>query len=129
MSGLHLLGPHVAASDRLIQVGSGLFRLLPYALEYWTEHFLLYASNGGDISQNHKLIRHLSTMRSKHDQILSLVRNMSVGPSNTLHEMLDKRLELVSQLHIHDLIRDVLYLRNLFKQGCEDEKGRFLCLK
>lgn len=123
MSGLQLLEPHVTTRDRLIRVGSGLFRLLPYALEYWTEHFLLYASNGGDINQNHKLIRHLSTMRSQHDQLLSRIKDLRVSSNDTApHEMLDERLQLVSQLHTHDLIRDVLRLRNLLRQGCEDGK-------
>lgn len=129
MNGLQLLEPHVATRDRLIRVGSGLFRLLPYALEYWTEHFLLYASNGGDINQNHKLIRHMSTMRSKHDQLLSRIKDLRVSSNGTApHEMLDERLQLVSQLHTHDLIRDVLRLRSLLQQECEDGKGRLLSL-
>lgn len=124
VGGLQLLRPQMTSSERLVQVGSGLFRLLAYAIEFWTEHFLMYATNGGDTNCDHNLIQHLSKMRSEHDafQDPGLSLNMiALTPRGTI----DERLRLVSHLHVHDLVYDVLDLRNLLKyQDCESGKGK-----
>ena len=99
-------------------MGSGLYRLLPYALEFWIEHFLQYASNYGCVEEDQPLVRHLSALRSKHDHILQIVGKPESKFSHdaTPDDSLDGRLRLVSHLSIYGLIRELLSLRRTIRQ-------------
>ena len=67
---LHLASGDSSFSSNQITVATGSYRLLPYALEYWIEHCLLYTSMEGTIGPNQALPYRLTQLREKHDQIL-----------------------------------------------------------
>ncbi|KAF1951045.1 hypothetical protein CC80DRAFT_553709 [Byssothecium circinans] len=68
MRGLDLLHPEAAPSYNLVRIATGGYRLLPYALEFWIKHCLLYASTGGPLDPDHTLPGRLNHLRNKHDQ-------------------------------------------------------------
>ncbi|ORY00158.1 hypothetical protein BCR34DRAFT_606363 [Clohesyomyces aquaticus] len=128
LSGLALVDPGMTPVKRLVKVGGGLYRLLPYALEYWIDHVLLYVSSGASLDRNHRLAQHLSRLRVEHDRLLTLI-GRSKGPLENPNEIAtpnpgDLRLQLLSHLYIHDLIQDVLHFRHQSAQGnCENGKA------
>jgi hypothetical protein len=126
--GLDLLHPEAAPSYNLVRVVSGSYRLLPYALEFWIEHCLLYASTGGPLDLDHLFSRHLTQLRNKHDQ---LSRRLDTGeienpsPLEASQSQPDDRLKLLAHIPIHALMRGVLNARWSASQLlCENGEGK-----
>jgi hypothetical protein len=114
--------------DYLVRIASGHHRLLPYALEFWIEHCLDYASSGGDLSPDGQFQYHLSRIHKKHVECLDALgrATVQVGTQGTAGASdVDDRLELFSSMPIHKLMADVQYLRLLASQSDgNDRSGR-----
>jgi hypothetical protein len=128
---LDLLDPAVTSHDRLKRVGSGLYRLLPYALEYWSEHLLLYGSLRGSVVEDERLTWQISEFCSKHDRLLRVVDGNETGLTGpNLQDSLEiqePRLETISQLPAYRLVKQIIHLRRSASQeDCADEKGRLI---
>ncbi|KAL9093837.1 MAG: hypothetical protein Q9165_003760 [Trypethelium subeluteriae] len=119
-SGLDLVGPEVAEQDRLMSVASRKHGLIPYAIEYWIEHLLLYASAGGTFEQDRPLSLHLSSFLNKHNQLFHLTKShaneAACEDEGASYGKSDKRLGLLANLPVHDLARKILHLRWLSNQ-------------
>ena len=126
--GLGLLCPEAAPSYNMVQIASGSCRLLPYALESWIEHCLLYASTGGPLTLDHLFSCRLTRLRSKHDQLsqgldISEIENSS--SFEAFESKLDDRLKLLAHISIHSLMRGVLYARwSASQHFCEKGEGK-----
>ncbi|KAI9667637.1 MAG: hypothetical protein M1821_000454 [Bathelium mastoideum] len=118
--GLNLIHPKTTEENRLLQVGSGIYGLIPYAIEHWISHLLLLASSGAVLEQNHPLPMHLSILLYKHMELLQYPE-FCTGQSEPPDEQnsqgeLDTRLTLLSHLPIHKLIEEILRIRWLSEQ-------------
>ena len=129
ISGLDLIDPRVSEEDRLLQVGSGIYGLIPYAIEYWITHLFLFASKGGPLEERHPLSLHLSSLLYKHNELLHFPEDSISQPFNSdeypPQSQLDSRLELLIHLPIHTLVNRILQIRWLSDQkSCEDGQGK-----
>lgn len=128
MRGLDLLHPEAAPSYNLVRIASGGYRLLPYALEFWIEHCLLYALTGGPLDLDHPLPRHLTHLRNKHDQLSQRPDPGEIKypcPSEAFGSQLADRLKVWAHVPIHDLMRGVLRARwSASQQFCENGEGK-----
>jgi hypothetical protein len=100
-----------------------------YALEFWQQHILSYAANGGDLSANAKLIQHLFSFWSQHERTKSAMHDSGIGThvvdATVASEPQEARLHLVAHLPIHALIRDTLQLRLASQnEASTDGKGK-----
>jgi hypothetical protein len=128
MRGLDLLRPEAAPSYNLVQIASGTYRLLPYALESWIEHCLFYASSGGPLTLDHLLSCRLTRLRNKHDQLsqrLDISELENSGSFEVSESKLDDRLQLLAHIPIHNLMKGVLYVRwSASQHFCENGEGK-----
>lgn len=128
MRGLDLLRPEAAPSYNMVQIASGSCRLLPYALETWIEHCLLYASTGGSLTPDHLFSCRLTRLHSKHDQLLQGLDISEIedyGSFEVSESKLDDRLKLLAHISIHSLMRGVLHARwSASEHFCENGEGK-----
>jgi len=117
--------------ERKARIATGAYRLLPYALEYWIEHCLLYATNEILVDLNQLLLSRLTQLRVKHDQLLQGIGNGETSHPNAcdtskvFENKLENRTKLIAHLPIHDLIRRVLHVRWLTSQQlCKNGEGK-----
>lgn len=119
-NGLELLRPGITYTDILVQTASCTHRLLFYALEYWVEHCLIYASSSPNI--HHAFLSDLNSLHEKHlrlAQLLALPSAATESPDDP-----DERLRLFFQTPARILMRERLLNGQLTsKQPCKDGKG------
>ncbi|CAN9168468.1 unnamed protein product [Alternaria alternata] len=112
--------------DYLARIASGHHRLLPYALEFWVEHCLDYASSGGNLSPDGQFQYHLSRIHEKHEECLDALgrATVQVGTQRTAGAGdVDERLDLFSSMPIHKLMADVQNLRLLASQSDGNDRS------
>ena len=129
--GLDLLHQDPAQPKHFVQIASGAYRLLPYALEYWIEHCLRYAASGGPLHLEHPISRRLTELWGKHSQLLQTFEGGKptyTNSSQAFNELpLDNRLKYMAHLPIYDLMSEVLRVRWLVgEQLCENGEGRLI---
>lgn len=124
--GFDLLDSNFTAEEHLVQVGSRLYRLLPYAIEHWIDHLFLYASSGGILDPDHSLPQHLSDLRCRHNQILGDENEPARSVETSSDEQQGENLQLLTHLSIHDLVRKVIQVRLRLSRegGCESGQGK-----
>ena len=127
--GLELFCQSAAPSERLMQIASSTHRLLPYALEYWTEHCLRYAASCGSLEPGSLLPRRLSELENKHSSFLQTFRGGELASPRPLESSNecppDDRLKCISHLPIQHLIDEVLHVRSIAgQQCCENGEGK-----
>jgi hypothetical protein len=114
--------------DYLVRIVSGHHRLLPYALEFWIEHCLDYASSRGNLSPDGHFQYHLSRIHEKHEECLDALgrATVQVGTQTAAEASdADERLEQLSSMPVHKLMADVQHLRLLASQSdSNDRSGR-----
>ncbi|KAI9674908.1 MAG: hypothetical protein M1822_009011 [Bathelium mastoideum] len=121
--GLDLIDPRIADSDRLLRICSGLYGLLPYAIDHWIEHLLTYVVNKDGLGQDELLSSHLSDLTTSHNQLWTEYRLDNTPTDRGGHlsgDEMDRRLELLSDLPIHSLITKILHIRSLSHQENSD---------
>ncbi|KAF2678067.1 hypothetical protein K458DRAFT_377432 [Lentithecium fluviatile CBS 122367] len=123
--GLDLLHQSADPSAHHMRIVSGIYRLLPYALEYWIEHCLRYAASGGSLEPECLLSRRLAELRDKHSQCLQTSESVELANTNSLEAFdewpPDDRLKHMAHLSIHGLMREVLRVRrSAGQQICEN---------
>jgi hypothetical protein len=126
--GLDLLSPNAAPSKHLAPIARDTHRLLPYAIEYWIEHCLGYAT-GGSLQPDCILPHRLTELRRKHDRFLQMSERgesqNSYSPEITSESELDDRLKFMAHLPIHSLMREVLHIRwSAGQYVCENGEGK-----
>ncbi len=122
------MNPGATPSDNLIRIAGGSYRLLSYALEFWIEHCLMYASTGELLDLNNSLLRRLALLNHTHDQ-LSKSFDSDGAESNSLAEVPDTRLndllKLFAHVPIYTLMKGVLHARHLANRSdCETGEGK-----
>jgi len=115
MRGLELVCLGSNSTDYLALIASGNYRLLPYAVEFWIEHCLQYAS-GRDLRPGHPLQSQLNRLHGTHEthlHTLGLATTQNVSPNwaNTTHA--EERLKPFLNTLIYGLMADVMGLRQL----------------
>ena len=122
-NGLDLLGPNADPSYRLTSVVSGVHRLLPYAIDYWIEHCLVY-STSGSLQPDCGLALRLCDLKIKHNQILQNWNTPGDHNSHQIHPttgcILDDRLRFIAHLPIFPLVTAVLEARKSASQHIPD---------
>jgi hypothetical protein len=124
--GLNLSSP-VSRPDNLVRIATGSYRLLPYALEFWIEHWLQYASAGGVLDIGQFGSTSLSQLHDTHEQLSenSDPDDSSCGSVEAMEDHLDHRLKLFAHMPVHDLMRRVLHARKTSsQQQCETWEGK-----
>jgi WD40 repeat protein len=122
MSGFELIAPNATEEDILVQTGSGIFGLIPYATEHWIEHLLSYASAGGPLEPDHLVPSRLSNFQTRHDQLAcSTQKRSNESASVEIASMIDldqidNRIGLLAHLPIRRLITRVFEVRQLTVQ-------------
>jgi hypothetical protein len=126
--GLDLLCSDLMLPDNLVRIASGIYRLLPYALEYWIEHCLLFAMQAVPLGTDHILSRQLSYLDDKHGHVVQRLKHAEdVGPVpfDSSKSPSDDRLRLIEHLPTYDLMSKVLHVRWLADQHvCENGEGK-----
>jgi hypothetical protein len=125
--GLNLLSLSVSHPGNLLRIVSGSHRLLPYALEFWIEHCLHYASAGGPLNLGQSASTCLSQLHDTHEQFSGKPDTVesSDGSAEVMEDYLDHRLKLFTHVPAHDLMRKVLHARWLAsQQHCENGEGK-----
>lgn len=126
--GLELVRMGDNSADYLALIASGNYRLLPYAIEFWIEHCLQYAS-GRDLRPGRPLQRHLDRLHGTHEDYLhafglGTTQNVSPDWTNTTHA--DERLSLFLNIPIYGLMVNLLSLRHLVSQlDGDNSSGKF----
>jgi hypothetical protein len=131
--GLELFHHSAAPSDHLIRIAGGTYRLLPYALEYWTEHCLQYAANNDSREPGSLLLGRLNELRMNHNKFLEISRSGEVATPQSLISSKeypsDDRLKYMSHLPIKHLMGEVLRVRWLAgQQLCENGEGKLILI-
>ena len=116
MRGLDFVRSGSNAIDYLAQIAIGNYRLLPYAIAFWIQHCLRYASGGGTLGPDCPLRHHLTKMHRKHEdcldtQMCATTRNETQNMADASHT--SEPLQLYSNVPVYRLMGDVLSLRNL----------------
>lgn len=124
--GLNLLSQSLSPHENLVRIATGSYRLLSYALEFWIEHCLHYASIGGPLDQDQAISTCLSQLFNTHEQFSG--KPDTVEPNNgsngASEHHLDHRLELFTHMPIYNLMKKVLHARWLAsQQHCESGEG------
>ncbi|KAJ6285479.1 hypothetical protein J3E71DRAFT_373608 [Bipolaris maydis] len=100
----------------LAQVASGHYRLLPYAIEFWIEHCLQYASGRVSLGMEQQFQDRLTQMHETHQNCRHAL-GRTVNQVETREQIndsnLDERVRLFSGMKIYQLIVDLLNLRLL----------------
>jgi hypothetical protein len=115
---LDLLRLESSSIGYLAQIASGNYRLLPYAIEFWIEHCLQYAS-GGRLDLDRLFQHHLAQMHEKHKDCLHELGRATIQVAtqdNDNADYVDERIQLFTKIPIYGLIADVLSLRQSASQ-------------
>ncbi|OAL43118.1 hypothetical protein IQ07DRAFT_650395 [Pyrenochaeta sp. DS3sAY3a] len=125
--GLRLLRPGEDSAD-LVAIGSGAYRLLPYALSFWIHHCILFAAGGGQCAVDHPLPRHLTRLYYQHEQISGGFKDgeSNASPTEPQGKQQDDQLKHFANLPIYALMKAVLHIKRLVSQHeCEDDAESF----
>lgn len=126
---LDLLCVDSGSVTNFARIVSGHHRLLPYALEFWIEHCLEYASERENLGLDQAIQHHLDQLYEKHKSSLHAVGCNAVQTATQTETNVsygDERLELFSGMPIYGLMADVLQLRRLASQKNDDRSvGKF----
>jgi hypothetical protein len=126
---LDLLRVDNGSVTNFARIMSGHHRLLPYALEFWIEHCLEYASERKNLGLDRALEHHLDQLYEEHTgSLLAVGCNavQTITRTETNVNYGDERLELFSGMPIYGLMADVLQLRRLTSQNNDDSSvGKF----
>lgn len=123
-NGLELVRPGITYTEILVQTASCTHRLLFYALEYWIEHSIQYASTSSNI--HHAFLRHLDYLHEKHSRLAQLLA-LPIVATESPEEGPDERLRLFLQTPARILMRERLLNGQLTsKQPCRDGKGVYV---
>jgi hypothetical protein len=117
--GFELLRFEHSSIGHLAHIASGHYRLLPYAIEFWIDHCIQYASTGGSLGLDRSFQHHVARLHEKHKDCLHALAcaTTPIGTHNynpTIHA--DHRLQLFADMPIYALMADVLSLRQLASQ-------------
>lgn len=127
---LDLLHPNASLSENRVRIATGTYRLLPYALEYWIEHCLLYAAKESTVSLNQQYLHQLTRLHEKHNRLVQELDTAGVidrNASGDFESHLDDRLKHVFHLSIRCLIEEVLHIRWMTGQyPCESGESKLL---
>lgn len=104
-----------------------------YALQFWPDHVLSYAANGGDLSTDAALIESLLALYTLHEKIQTATCHtqdhddtVDTTLPDTSSEPDDERLQKIAHLPIFEIIRDTLRLRLTSQHhNSSDGKGTF----
>ena len=126
---LDLLCVDSGSVTNFARIVSGHHRLLPYALEFWIEHCLEYASERENLGLDQAIQHHLDQLYEKHKSSLHAVGCNAVQTATQTETNVsygDERLELFSGMPIYGLMADVLQLRRLDRKKNDDRSvGKF----
>ncbi|KAF2191711.1 hypothetical protein K469DRAFT_804454 [Zopfia rhizophila CBS 207.26] len=115
-SALDLVQPGSTRHQRMVQISTGLYDLVPYAADYWVEHLLAYASCVDHLDPDLPLLLQYSKFQLDHDHVLAYTSSeadRSCGDERPDSNMsLDKRLDILALFPIHRLAFEVLLLRS-----------------
>lgn len=126
--GFELLRLENSSIDHLGRVASGNYRLLPYAIEFWIDHCMRYASVGGNLGPDRPFQYHVTRMCETHKECMHALGHViqvdtKDEPKVTL---VDEQLGLFLNTPIHCLMSDVLRFRRVASQLNDDNRsGRF----
>lgn len=102
-----------------------------YALEFWQQHILAYAANGGDVTSDTLLFRALIELWSTHGRISEATSHKTIGTEAVAKKSesisLDTRLQLIANLPVSTLVCETLQLRlSSEEEVVGDGKGKGL---
>jgi hypothetical protein len=126
--GFELLRFEHSSIGHLAHIASGHYRLLPYAIEFWIDHCIQYASTGGSLGPDRPFQDHVARMCETHKECKHAIGH--VIQVDTQDEpnvgLVDEQIGLFVNTPIHCLMSDVLRFKRVASQ-LNDEKtpGRF----
>lgn len=123
--GLLLLRQGEDSAD-LVAIGSGAYRLLPYALSFWIHHCILFAAAGRHCAIGYPLPRHLTRLFYQHEQISGGFKDggSSANPTEPQSKQQDDQLQSFANLPIYALMKAVIHIKRLVSHyECEDGQG------
>lgn len=127
MRGLDLLrsGNYPVDLDRIAR---GNHRLLPYALEFWIEHCLLYTSNGGTLDEGCQLTHHLTRLHDTHGNLSKSLNWLKdeLEPVEASDSQTKDRLKPFAHIPAYAMMEEVFRIRRLAIQGGY-ENGKGMC--
>jgi hypothetical protein len=127
--GLDILHLEVLEADSLMKIVNGKYRLLAYALEFWLEHCLCYASTGGFVDVGQRLCICLTELYDAHRQYTrhsDIVASCSLLDESVEIKADDDRVDLYAHMPIYHLMKEVLRVRrSASRQLCANGEGKF----
>lgn len=104
--------------------------MMRYALQFWPDHVLSYAADGGDLCTDAALIKSLLALYTLHEKIQTATYHtqdhddtVDTKHTDTSSELDDERLRKIAHLPIFAIIRDTLRLR-LTSQNHDSSDGK-----
>ncbi|KAJ2988979.1 hypothetical protein NUW58_g3702 [Xylaria curta] len=117
--GLCLLDPKLPKLSQLLQILSGSFALLLYAVDFWLDHVLACASIA-KLPEMSLLAQALASLKLLHNQLCSILKhNASSKDSLATPVSTDSRLEALSHLSVYSICASILTLR----ADCKDKSA------
>lgn len=127
MKGLDLLQRNIGQTEISAQVVSGSYRLLPYAMEFWIEHCLLYSKSAGTSGVDRVILNLLSLLQRKHDSLAQALHHESRRhevSANSSGTEVDEQTGPCAGWPAQMLMRDSLRTRTFVsRENCENGKG------
>jgi hypothetical protein len=126
--GFELLRLKDSSIGHLTRIASGHYRLLPYAIEFWIDHCMRYASAGGSLGPDRPFQYHVARLCETHNECmhaLGHVIQVDIQDEPNVG-LVDKQLGLFVNTPVHCLISEVLRFRRVASQPHDDNSpGRF----
>lgn len=128
--GLRLLHPDIDPLSRSNSLANGVYGLMKYALQFWQEHVLSFATEGGNTSENAVLTNSLYYLYRWHTHIRIATNHEEIhgDTANTASssEAPDERLQHIAHLPISSIVSESLRLRRISRTNdSSDGKGNF----